>query len=125
MCCDRCGQRDVLNPIITVIPVVVLSFSVWFLTLFCPTTGVERVPRQAGGVSRPAAPLGPRDGEVEIRVRVDQRGLHGSNRSSLLPQGGQSSKKSDFVVTLKKILASVSVYTIIITQVNTSLYDAC
>ena len=49
--------------------------------------GVEGVPRQAGGVPWPPAPLGPRDGQVEVRVGVDQWGLHGSHRSSLLPQG--------------------------------------
>lgn len=61
---ERCYER-VLNPFITVIPVV-LSFSVSFLTLFCAPAGVERVPRQAGGLPGPAAPLGPRNGEVEI-----------------------------------------------------------
>lgn len=58
---ERCFKS-----IITVIAVVVLSFSVSFLTLFCPTAGVEGVPGQAGGLPRPAAPLGPRNGEVEI-----------------------------------------------------------
>lgn len=59
----------------------------WQSVFFCSAPGVEGVPRQAGGLPRPAAPLGPWNGQVEVWIGVDQRGLHGSNRSCLLPQG--------------------------------------
>lgn len=49
--------------------------------------GVERVPRQAGGLPGATAPLGPWNGEVEVWVGVDQRGFHGPDRSCFLPQG--------------------------------------
>lgn len=57
------------------------------MSVFCRASGMEGVPRQASGLPRPAAPLGPWNGEVEVWVGVDQRGLHGSNWSRFLPQG--------------------------------------
>lgn len=49
--------------------------------------GVEGIPRQAGGISRSTPFMGPRDGEVEVRVGVDQRGVDGVDRSCVLSQG--------------------------------------
>lgn len=49
--------------------------------------GVAGIPRQAGGISRSTPSVGSRDGEVEVRVRVDQRGVDGADRSCVLSQG--------------------------------------